>query len=98
MSTRPINATRELATVVGLLAYSEVAERLAVNIVNCLDAMLENSPETMRITPEWICDTHRCIASELFPEWAGKFRTADVQVGYHLPPSAHEVAVHIMKS
>lgn len=95
MSTRPVNATRELETVSGLLAYSEVAERLAVNIVNCLDAMLENSPESIRITPEWICDTHRCIAGELFPDWAGYFRTTDVQVGYHLPPSAHEVAVYI---
>ena len=95
MSTRPVNATRELATVAGLLAYSEVAERLAVNIVHCLDALLENSPEDIRITPEWICDTHRCIAGELFPEWAGYFRSTDVQVGTHLPPSGHEVAVYI---
>jgi len=57
--------------------------------------MLENSFEAIRITPEWICDTHRCIAGELFPGWAGYFRTTDVQVGYHLPPSAYEVAVYI---
>ena len=95
MSTRPVNATRELATVAGLLAYSEVAEHLAVNIVHCLDALLENPPEDIRITPEWICDIHRCIAGGLFPEWAGYFRTTDVQVGYHFPPSAYEVAVYI---
>lgn len=95
MSTRPLDATRELATTAGLLAYSEVAEHLAVNIAHCLDALLENPPEDIRITPEWICDTHRCIAGELFPEWAGCFRTTDVQVGTHLPPTGHEVAVHI---
>jgi len=95
VSTHPLDATRELATAAGLLAYSEVAERLAVNIAHCLDALLENPPADIRITTEWICDIHRCIAGELFPEWAGCFRTTDVQVGTHLPPPGHEVAVHI---
>lgn len=94
-TTRPLDATRELATAVGALTYSEVAERVAVNIAHCLDALLEKSPEDIRITPEWICDLHRSIAGELFPEWAGCFRVTDVQVGTHLPPPAHEVAVHI---
>lgn len=93
-STRPRDATRELTTAAGLLAYSEVAERLAVNIVHCLDTLLENPPEDIRITPEWIHETHRRIAGELFPEWAGHFRAADVQVGTHLPPPGHEVAIH----
>lgn len=95
MSTRPLDATRELATAAGLLAYSEVAEHLAVNIAHCLDALLENPPENIRITPEWICGIHRCIAGDLFPEWADHFRTTDVQMGTHLPPPGHEVAVHI---
>ena len=95
VSTRPLDATRELATAAGLLAYSEVAERLAVNIAHCLDALLENPPEDIHITPEWICNIHRRIAIDLFPEWAGHFRTTDVQVGTHLPPPGHEVAVHI---
>ncbi len=94
-SPRPLEATRELATSAGLLAYSEVAERLAVNIAHCLEALLENSPEDIRITPEWICGIHRHIAGNLFPEWAGRFRTTDVQVGTHLPPPAHEVAIHV---
>lgn len=94
-STRPLDATRVLATASGPLAYSEVAEHLAVNIAHCLDALLKNPPEDIQFTPKWICDTHRCIAGELFPEWAGRFRTADVQVGTHFPPPGHEVAVHI---
>ncbi len=92
---RPLDTTHELTTASGLLAYSEVAERLAVNIVHCLDALLENLPKDICITPEWIRETHHCIAGELFPEWAGHFRTADVQVGTHLPPPGHEVAIHI---
>ena len=95
MSTRPLNATRELETVSGPLAYSAVAERLAVNIVNCLNALLELPPENICISPEWIRDVHRYIAGELFPEWAGCFRTIDVQVGGHFPPSVHDVAVFV---
>jgi hypothetical protein len=94
-STRPLDATRELATAAGALTYTEVSERIAVNIAHCLDALLELSPEEIRITPEWICGIHRSIAGGLFPEWAGRFRSTDVQVGTHFPPPGHEVAVHI---
>ena len=93
-STRPLDATRELATVAGALTYTEVSERIALNIAHCLDALLEQSPDDICITPEWICDIHRSIAGELFPSWAGYFRSADVQVGTHLPPPGHEVAIH----
>ena len=94
-STRPLAATRELATAAGSLHYHVVAERLAVNIAHCLNALLEEPSENIRITPEWICDIHRRIAGDLFPEWAGRFRTGDFQVGTHLPPPGHEVAIHV---
>lgn len=94
-STRPLDATRELATAAGALTYTEVSERIAVNIAHCLDALLEQSPDDICITPEWICGIHRRVAGELFPEWAGRFRVSDVQVGTHFPPPGHETAVHI---
>ena len=94
-STRPLDATRELATAAGALTYTEVSERIAVNIAHCLDALLDQSPEEIRIAPEWICGIHRSIAGELFPEWAGRFRNTDVQVGTHFPPPGHEVALHV---
>ena len=94
-STRPLAATCELATAAGSLPYQVVAERLAVNIAHCLDALLEEPSENIRITPEWICNIHRRIAGDLFPEWAGRFRTSDVQVGTHMPPPSHEVAIQI---
>ena len=94
-STRPLDATRELATAAGALTYTEVSERIAVNIAHSLDALLEKTPEDISLTPEWICELHRSIAGELFPEWAGRFRTTEVQVGTHLPPPGHEVAIHI---
>lgn len=54
-STRPLDATRELATSAGALTYTEVSERIAVNIAHCLDALLEQSSDDIRITLEWIC-------------------------------------------
>jgi fido (protein-threonine AMPylation protein) len=94
-STRPLDATRELATAAGSLTYSEVSERLAVNIVLCLDDLLDGNPEDIDITPDWIRALHHRLAGRLFPEWGGRFRTTDVQVGTHLPPSAHDLAVQI---
>jgi len=94
-STRPLDATRELATAAGALTYTEVSEHIAVNIAHCLDALLEQSPDDIRITPEWICGIHRSIAGGLFPEWAGRFRAADVQVGTHFPPHPNQARPRI---
>jgi fido (protein-threonine AMPylation protein) len=94
-STQPANATRELNTSDGALPYRTIAERLAVNIARWLDGLLENAQDDIHITPEWIRDVHRYIAGELFPEWAGRFRTIDVHVGTHMPPPAFEVAVQV---
>ena len=94
-STRPLDATRELATAAGSLTYSDVSERLAVNIVHCLNDLLDANPEDIAFTPDWIRGIHRRLAGELFPEWGGRFRVTDVQVGTHLPPPAHAVAVEV---
>lgn len=52
-----------------------MAESLAVNIARCLEALFDGAPEDIAITPEWICAIHRRIAGEMFPDWAGRFRT-----------------------
>jgi fido (protein-threonine AMPylation protein) len=94
-STRPLDATRELATAAGPLTYTQVSERLAAQVADCLDELLDAEPEDIAITPDWLRELHRRIAGELFPDWAGRFRTTDVQVGTHFPPPAHALAVHV---
>lgn len=94
-STRPLDATRELATAAGPKPYSEVAEGLAENVARCLETILDGAPTDLIITPEWLQATHRRIAGELFPDWAGRWRSTEVQVGTHLPPPPHDVPVHI---
>lgn len=94
-STRPLDATRELATAAGPKPYSEVAETLAENVARCLDALFEAQPEDIAITPEWLQSIHQRIAGRLFPDWAGRWRATEVQVGTHLPPPPCDVPVHV---
>ncbi len=94
-TTQPQDATRELNTATGPLPYSAVAERLAVNIAQCLDALLDYAPESIMIDSDWIRSIHQNIAGELFPDWAGSFRHTDVQVGTHMPPQGFNVPIHV---
>jgi len=94
-STRPLDATRELATAAGSLTYTQVSERLAAKVADCLDELLDADPEDIAITPDWLRELHRRIAGDLFPDWAGRFRSTDVQVGTHFPPPAHALAVYV---
>lgn len=66
-----------------------------MNIVHCLDDLLDTNPEDIAFTPDWLRGIHRRLAGELFPDWGGRFRMTDVQVGTHLPPPAHTVAVQV---
>ena len=94
-STQPLNATRELVTATGPKPYSEVAEALAENVARCLTTLIERSPEAIVITPEWLRDIHTRIAGELFPEWAGRWRSSEVRVGTHIPPPPQDVPVQM---
>jgi Fic family protein len=57
--------------------------------------LLDAQPEAIAITPDWLQSIHLRIAGELFPDWAGRWRTTEVQVGTHLPPPPHDVPVHV---
>ena len=85
-STRPIDSTRYLETAQGVKTYFEVAEIIAVSVTKTIEAVVEQTPEDIRITLEGICKLHHNIAFELFPDWAGHFRAINVKVGTHTPP------------
>ena len=94
-STRPLDATRELATTAGTLSYAQVSERLAAEVADCLDELFDTQPSSIAITSEWLREIHRRIAGDLFPDWAGRWRITEVQVGTHLPPLPRQIAVHM---
>ena len=73
------------------MTYSELSERLAVALARILDRILRTSAQDIVVTSEWLCERHRELAGDLFPAWAGRFRTTDVKVGTLEPPPFYQV-------
>jgi fido (protein-threonine AMPylation protein) len=90
-----LGSTREFETAEGRLSYQELSERLAVPLVAIYDGILQESPKQLVINSEWLCFRHKRLASHLFPDWAGRFRDVNVQVGAHTPPPYYEVPIHM---
>lgn len=67
-STQPLDATRELASAAGALTYTEVSERLAAKVADCIDDLLDLKPSDIAVTPDWLREIHHRIASGLFPD------------------------------
>ena len=90
-----LGSTREFETAEGRLSYQELSERLAVPLVAIYDEILQSRPDQSIITSEWLCLRHKRLAGHLYPDWAGRFRDVNVQVGSHTPPPYYEVPVHM---
>jgi len=90
-----VSSTRYFDTAEGLKSYTHVAERLAVSLANILQDTIASDPATLSVTPEWLCLRHRELAGALFPDWAGRFRDRNVQIGRHQPPPFYEVPVQM---
>jgi fido (protein-threonine AMPylation protein)/predicted type IV restriction endonuclease len=90
-----LGSTREFETAEGFLSYQELSERLAVPLVAIYDELLQESPKHLVINSEWFCLRHKRLAGHLFPDWAGRFRDVNVQVGFHTPPPYYEVPIHM---
>ncbi len=87
----PIESTRLFETAKGSLSYPQVFERLAVALAGLLKTILQSPPDQIVITPETVCLHHKALAGDLFPDWAGRYRDVNVQVGAHTPPPFYEV-------
>ncbi|HEV8328314.1 MAG TPA: DNA methyltransferase [Nitrospiraceae bacterium] len=90
-----LGSTHEFETAEGRLSYQELSERLAVPLVAIYDEILQESPKQLVITSEWLCHRHKRLAGHLFPDWAGRFRDVNLQVGSHTPPPYYEVPIHM---
>jgi hypothetical protein len=90
-----LGSTHEFETAEGRLSYQELSERLAVPLVAIYDELLQESPKQLVINSEWLCFRHKRLAGHLFPDWAGRFRDVNVQVGSHTPPPFYEVPIHM---
>jgi fido (protein-threonine AMPylation protein) len=90
-----LGSTREFETAEGRLSYQELSEHLAVPLVAIHDDILQNRPGQIIIISEWLCARHKRLAGHLFPDWAGRFRDVNMQVGSHTPPPYYEVPIHM---
>jgi len=90
-----LGSTRYFDTAEGRLSYSELSERVAVPLVAIYDEILQTPPDQIVITSEWLCLRHKRLAGHLFPDWAGRFRDVNVEVGSHTPPPFFEVPIHV---
>ncbi len=94
-STSPGHATRTIDTTRGLLTYAQLAPLLAERVL-----VVEQQIATGVFIPnlldgDFLLQLHGAIAGDLVPDWAGKWRSIDVQVGAHEPPHPHEISLLI---
>lgn len=85
-STQPKGATKYLDTAFGILPRSKVIPLEVEGIKKALDYIIKVSDKKNKITPKIILEVHRVGFGFIFPVWAGKFRTIDVEVGDYEPP------------
>ena len=86
-TTPPSGATRYIQTTRGLLSYSQLAPLLAERILRVEREIASRAFADEEMAAELILTFHRQIAGDLRPEWAGRWRNAEVRVGdYHPPP------------
>src|SRR5690349_22501106 len=90
-TTPPSGATRYLQTTRGLLSYTELAPLLAERVFRAEEEIAEGKFASNHNFPVIILDLHSRIAGDLCPEWAGRWRDAEVRVGEHHPPPPYQV-------
>lgn len=92
-TTPPGGATRFIQTTRGLLSYSQLAPLLAERVLGVETAIASGAFASQALGGEVIFRFHADIAGDLVPEWAGRWRDAEVRVGEHNPPPAPRVPI-----
>ncbi len=92
-TTPPGGATRFIQTTSGLLSYSQLAPLLAERVLRVETAIASGAFAAQDPGGELILRFHSEIAADLVPEWAGRWRDAEVTVGEHNPPPPFRVPI-----
>jgi CRISPR-associated endonuclease/helicase Cas3 len=91
-TTPPHGATRFIETAQGVLSYAQLAPLLAERVLAVERAIAEGAYSAEPLSPELIRRFHQRLCGDLVPDWAGRWRIADVRVGDHTPPPPFRVA------
>src|SRR5947207_15805893 len=92
-TTPPIGATRYVQTTRGLLSYGQLAPLLAERVLVAERNIADGLFSERSLAADLVLEFHRRIAGDLCPEWAGRWRDAEVRVGEHHPPLPYRVAM-----
>ena len=91
----PGGATRYIQTTRGLLSYSQLAPLLAEQVLRVERLIASGAFAAQSLAPDLLLQFHQEIAGALVPEWAGRWRDAEVRVGEHHPPPPYRVPMLI---
>jgi CRISPR-associated endonuclease/helicase Cas3 len=81
-STQPPHATRFIETTRGVLSYSQLAPLLAERVLKVQQDIEDELFASRPLGASLLLEFHRGICGDLTPNWAGRFRDADVRVGH----------------
>ena len=89
----PGGATRYIQTSRGLLSFTQLAPLLAERVLRVERDIATGACQNLPLAPELILAFHAGIAADLCPDWAGRWRDAEVRVGEHHPPPPYRVPI-----
>lgn len=87
----PDRNTRFVESSRGILTYTQLAPHLAERVLVCEEAIVAGAFEEWRLDERLLLELHLRICGDLVPDWSGRWRTVDVQVGNLRPPAYHRV-------
>jgi CRISPR-associated endonuclease/helicase Cas3 len=85
--------TRYIQTTRGLLSYSQLAPLLAEQVLRVERLIASGACAAQSLGPDLLLQFHHEIAGTLVPDWAGRWRDAEVRVGEHHPPPPYRVPI-----
>lgn len=88
--TRPADATSYKQTAFGIISRKELVKKEAKGIAKGLEYIL-NLKSSEPFTPELLLKIHEVCFGWIFPDWAGQYRTTDVETSTHRFPLFYKV-------
>lgn len=83
--------TRLVETSRGILSDAELAPFLGERVLACKEAIVTGAFADRPLDERLLLEFHRRIAGDLVPEWAGRWRAIEVQVGNLRPPPPYRL-------
>lgn len=80
-----------MTTTLGILSYTELAPHLARRVEALEAAIIQDGFSDRALDEDLLRDLHAGICADLVPQFAGRWRRADVRVSDHQPPSYPQV-------